>query len=144
MIVIMCGLPGTGKTTLAHGLARHLDGAVLNKDEIRRALFPPERIEYSAGQDDFCQSVMQQTAQYLLAKEPDLHIFLDGRTFSRSYQRELAIRFAEQARVPWAILECVCPETTALDRIQRDCDTGNHPALNRTTELYLSIRDTFE
>ena len=38
MIVLMAGLPGTGKSTLARGLASRVDGAVLSKDEIRHAI----------------------------------------------------------------------------------------------------------
>ena len=68
MIVIMAGLPGTGKSTLARALAQRLPGAVLDKDAIRAALFQPAYVEYSPAQDDFCQEIMLQTAAYLLAK----------------------------------------------------------------------------
>ena len=40
MIILMAGLPGTGKTTARGHLASRTGGAVLNKDEIRAALFP--------------------------------------------------------------------------------------------------------
>ena len=43
MIVLMAGLPGTGKTTLARELAQRTQGALLSKDEIRAALFSPKR-----------------------------------------------------------------------------------------------------
>jgi len=82
----MAGLPGAGKTTLARELAAHTGGRVLNKDEIRHALFAPEEIEYSSRQDDFCLHVMLETAEQLLEREPGRIVFLDGRTFSRRYQ----------------------------------------------------------
>lgn len=62
MIVLMAGLPGTGKTTLAWELARCTSGRVLSKDEFRHAIFTQEEIEYSTRQDDFCQELMLQTA----------------------------------------------------------------------------------
>src|ERR1051326_189580 len=96
MVAIMAGLPGTGKSTLARALAARLAGVVLDKDIIRAALFPPSHVEYSPVQDDFCQEVMLQTTAYLLARDASLHVFLDGRTFSRRYQRERAIEFCSQ------------------------------------------------
>jgi len=144
MIVIMAGLPGTGKSTLARVLAQRLPGAVLDKDLIRAALFSPAHVEYSPAQDDFCQEIMLQTAAYLLAKDDSLHVLLDGRTFSRRYQRERAIDFCSQVGAAWAMLECVCEEQTALERLAKAAAEGTHPAANRTPELYPEIRKTWE
>jgi predicted kinase len=57
MLVVMAGLPGTGKSRLATGLAQALPGVILDKDRIRAALFPPEEIEYSLPQDNFCMQI---------------------------------------------------------------------------------------
>ena len=53
MIVIMAGLPGTGKSTLARALAQRLAGAVLDKDEIRAALFAAGTRRVFAGAGRF-------------------------------------------------------------------------------------------
>ena len=144
MIVIMAGLPGTGKSTLARALAQRLPGAVLDKDAIRAALFQPAHVEYSLAQDDFCQEIMLQTAAYLLAKDAELHVLLDGRTFSRRYQRERVIEFCMQVGSTSATLECVCAEQTALRRLAEAVAQNTHPAANRTPELYRQIRKTWE
>jgi adenylylsulfate kinase len=144
MIVLLAGLPGTGKSTLAHALAQRLPAAVLDKDTIRAALFQPAYVEYSLAQDDFCQEIMLQTAAYLLAKDPALTVLLDGRTFSRRYQRERVIDFCTQTETPWAIIECVCAEQTALARLAEAVAQKTHLAANRTPELYREIRTAWE
>jgi predicted kinase len=105
MIVVIAGLPGTGKSTVARSLAQRLAGAVLDKDIIRTALFAPSHVEYSGRQDDFCQEIMLQAAAYLLRKNLSSYIFLDGRTFSRRYLRERVFEFCRQLGIRWTILE---------------------------------------
>lgn len=142
MLILMAGLPGTGKSTLARALAAQGHGAVLDKDEIRSVLFPPAYLEYSAEQDDFCQSLMLETAAYLLARHPRLRVFLDGRTFSRAYQIQNALAAAGRLPTPWRILECVCTEATARRRLE--AARASHLAANRTYELYKRLQAEFD
>ena len=144
MIILMAGLPGTGKTTLARELARRTSGRVLSKDEFRHSLFTPEEIEYSSRQDDFVLQIMLETAGYLLARDPAQRIFLDGRPFSRRYQIENVIAAADSLYQPWRIVECVCPEEIARQRLESDAGSGVHPAGNRDFQLYLEVKARFE
>jgi predicted kinase len=144
MLIMMAGLPGSGKSTLSRALAHSRGGIVLDKDNIRAALFAPAHIEYSREQDDFCQQVMLSAADFLLSRDPRLWIFLDGRPFSRLYQREQVRAAAERTRTEFAIIECFCSEATALARLRHDRASHTHVAANRGPELYAQVKAGFE
>jgi predicted kinase len=141
MLILMAGLPGTGKSTLSRALAAKLAGTVIDKDDIRAALFSAADIEYSTEQDDFCMAVMLKVAGYLFRKDPARVPFLDGRTFSRAYQLKRATGFAEAVGQPWRILECTCREDTARTRLS---NSPAHVAANRNFDLYLTVKARFE
>jgi predicted kinase len=141
MLVIFSGLPGTGKTTLCHALAAYAPSAVLNKDVIRQAVFGAAHTDYSRQQDDLCGSMMLAAAEYLLRKSQLLHVYLDGRTFSRTCQLRAAIEMAERLAVAWRILHCECSDEVAKHRLQH---ARNHVARNRTFGLYKRIQANFE
>lgn len=73
-----------------------------------------------------------------------MRVFLDGRPFSREYQRESVRNAAERIQTPFAVIECVAADETALARIRRDLESGTHLAANRTEALYFEKKRDFE
>lgn len=138
-LVVMAGLPGTGKSTLATALASDLQGIVLDKDRIRAALFPPNLIEYSTQQDDFCMEVLLQTAAYLISKAGGQWVFIDGRPFARQEQLQRVAQAAQDIGCRLRVILCQCSDETARQRLQEA-----HLAANRTWDLYHRIKKEFE
>lgn len=142
MLILMAGLPGTGKTTVARQLAERLHATILSKDTVRHALFTPELIEYSTEQDDFVIDMLLHTAEYIWRTHPQQIIILDGRTFSRESQRRQVISFAKQHRQAWRIVECVCADDVAKAWLAQP--DPSHPAGNRTPELFDEVKRRWE
>lgn len=140
MLVIMAGLPGTGKSTLARALAERTGAFVLDKDSMRAALFPPSLIEYSREQDDFVVRVMLKVTGWILRRDSHATVILDGRPFAKKYQLDQVVAFAEWIKAPWRIIECTCAEDIARRRL----GAAGHPAADRDFDLYLRVKSEWE
>jgi predicted kinase len=138
MLVAMAGLPASGKSTVAVQLGARLEAVLLSKDQVRATLFPSKLIEFSSRQDDFCIEIILQVARYILERDPGSIIIIDGRTFSKRTQIERIKAAAEEYRTPFKIVECICAEETARERIEQE--RGTHLAENRDVNLYLRLK----
>jgi adenylylsulfate kinase len=141
--VLLAGLPGTGKSTLAAALSSRLHpSVVLNKDDVRAALFPGAATDYSEPQDNLCMEAMLSAASYLRAQsESPRFVFFDGRTFSRASHIRQIIDSAAANDAGWLILYLWCEDDIALARLVHSAD---HPAKNRDAALYSSLKQQFE
>jgi predicted kinase len=54
MLIIFCGLPGTGKTTLARMLARKLQATYLRIDTIEEVLLAHDGVSADIGPEGYC------------------------------------------------------------------------------------------
>lgn len=140
-IVIMAGLPGTGKSTISKALVAELSGIVLDKDRIRAALFPEPWIEYSKEQDDFCMEMLLQAAAYVVNKQPaPPFVFIDGRPFALRYQLDRIAEWATKAGCRLKLIHTMCSDETARQRLT----ASHHIAKNRNFDGYLKLKAQFE
>ena len=113
MIIIICGLPGVGKTTLAKNLAPKINASILSSDKIRKELFPIPT--YSTEELKMVYDVMIITAKYL--NDIGENCILDA-TFNREDSR---IEVKKKLRLDdrqFQIIECSCPEEIAISRLE--------------------------
>jgi len=140
--VMLAGLPGTGKSTLARAVSARLGGTVLDKDRVREALFPGAMTDYTREQDDLCVRAILEAAAYITAKRSTAFIFVDGRTFSNHDQIDQVVQAAERADARWRILHVTCSDAVAEERLShRDPE---NPAANRDVALYRRVKEGFE
>ena len=113
MIVLICGLPGVGKTTIAKNLAPLIDAVILSSDKIRKELIPNPT--YTKEERKLIYDVMVLIAAYL--QNSGTNIILDA-TFNKEDSRN---KVKQRIRVPrdeFFIIECVCPEDIIFSRIK--------------------------
>ncbi len=134
VLVVLAGLPRTGKSTLARRLAAELSAPLFDKDAVREALFGPKHVSYAPAQDSFVMTLLYQAVSFVSQGSVARHAVLDGRTFSRAGQADELRAIADLLGVTLRLIECTCEAGIARDRIASgEC---SHPAANRTPQLY--------
>jgi predicted kinase len=123
VLVMLCGLPGTGKSHLARGLAGVLPFAIVESDQVRKILFP--ECNYSGEESRW----VHRTCHALMAKllRKGVRVIYDATNLHERH-RELVYRLADGEGVKLIIVKAVAPEGVAYDRLQGrhegDADEG--------------------
>jgi aminoglycoside phosphotransferase family enzyme/predicted kinase len=150
LLVIMTGLMGTGKSTLAERLARQSGFDVLSSDILRKNLAGVPLSEHRmVGQDagiynsDFTQrtyNALYSKAASLLALGQD--VILDA-SFKKRVDRARAREVADAAGADFLIVECVLNEAETRARLDRRMSEGISPSDGRW-ELYAAQKGEFD
>jgi aminoglycoside phosphotransferase family enzyme/predicted kinase len=129
VLLIVRGLTGTGKTTLAARLAEFLEIERLETDAIRRKLFGKSKTPAEFGAAAYRAENRERVYEEMLSSAEQLiqsgrSAILDG-TFLSSKSRSDALAVAARWGVVPLIVHCHCPEDVALRRISARLSAGN-------------------
>lgn len=128
IVLIVRGLSGTGKTTLALALAESLGIECLSTDTLRGELFAlrNEPGEYDEGRYQsesrglVYQAIFDRAAESL---QGGASLVLDG-TFLTTRLRTQAVLLARHCDALPVLVHCQCPDDVARERIARRIDLG--------------------
>ncbi len=137
MLIIICGLPGTGKTTMARALAKRLGFVHLNTDIIRKKYFKQRK--YSEREKMQVYALMFNGAERQLSRSKN--VILDA-TFYKNTQRKKAISLAKKYKIAYFIIECVANENKVRKWIERRKKTKTASEANFS--IYKKVKKQFE
>lgn len=112
MLVVVCGLPGAGKSTVSRRIADRLDARLVRTDVVRKELFPDP--SYTAAESRATYEAVLELARERVREE---HVVLDG-TFRRRSLRERAAAVADDAGVAFRLVRVVCDDRLVRERIR--------------------------
>ncbi len=112
-LIVVIGLPGTGKSHFCRQLAQHLPAIILESDGLRKALFPSP--DYSAA-----ESVRLFRACHLLMErllEKGIPLIFDATNLSE-HNREYLYRIAERLGIKLVLVRVEAPPELVYQRLK--------------------------
>jgi aminoglycoside phosphotransferase family enzyme/predicted kinase len=148
-LMVVCGLAGSGKSTIARIVGARTGYQILNSDVIRKQLAGvpisahPNQ-EYGKGLYD--ESINRLTYRGLLQQAEDClrssrGVILDA-TFKDPENRRGVVDLSSELRVPVLFVECQASEETTIQRLERRRQRAGEVS-DATVEVYLRQRDEF-
>lgn len=134
-LVVVMGLPGVGKSVVAHLIAQQLDAALLRSDVIRKEIHPIPR--YTTEEGRHVYQVMLEQAAALLTRGQS--VVLDA-TFRSAGLRQQTQQVARNAGLPWRLVLVTAPEDIIRQRLSM---RRNDPS-DANFETYQQLKREFE
>jgi len=138
MLIIVCGLPGSGKSSLSKDLAKRFSAVHLNSDAIRKKLFPQPT--YSEEEKVKVYEEMARQAGEILGKG---NTVIADATFSKSGYRLIMADAAARAGAKVFIIECMLHEGETKKRLDRRQKAGKSPS-DADYNVYMKLKESFE
>ena len=114
MLIVICGLPGTGKTTIAKALSQQVGAALFRTDAIRKEMMRENT--YTEREKNSVYESMFAAADEKLRNGEDC--VLDGTFYKKSLINEARI-VAEKNGSRFHLIECVLHEKDVKERISK-------------------------
>ena len=139
-VIVVSGLPGTGKTHFCRRLAERLPFVILESDALRKQLFPAPA--YSASESAYLFRTIYFLMEELLKK--GLPIILDATNLAERH-RERIYNIAERVNARLVLVRVEAPPALVQQRLKsrlKRPDAGNHSDADWT--VYQKMKATAE
>jgi len=138
MLVIISGLPGTGKTSVAKVLSQHLNAERLTTDELRRRI--DKHPDYSQKHKRSVYAALMEEAGKRL--QHNKNVILDG-TFFKQDMRRRAKELSREYHESFYLIKVTCPEKIVKQRIENRYKKGED-ASEADFKVYKIIQNQFQ
>jgi predicted kinase len=136
-LVVVCGLPGVGKSTVAAEVVERLGGRLRRTDAVRKDVRAEPRYDRAESRRVYAR-VLDEARDDLTAGR---NAVLDG-TFQRTRHREWARDLADAVGCRFELVRVTCDESAAVERVaDRDLDSELSDA---SLDTYYQLMQSFE
>jgi predicted kinase len=135
LLVVCCGLPGVGKSTVSAYIAENRSATRLRTDEVRHDLFENPSYTPDEGRRTY-EELFERTREQLNA---GVDVVVDG-TFKHARERDQAETLAADAGTTLRFVHVTCPPAVVRERIQSRTDDAS----DADVSVYQKHRDQFE
>ena len=137
-LIVVSGLPGTGKTYFCNRLTERLPSVVLESDVLRKTLFSPPR--YSAKESSQLFRAIHQLIQKLLAK--GIPLILDATNLSER-NREYLYSIADRLDAKLVLVRVEAPPEVVRQRLEARRDKPENKS-DADWEIYRRMKYSVE
>lgn len=147
LVILLAGLPGTGKSTLARKIARRYRLEHISTDSVRKRIFKDVR-EDSFGRGSYSirqRLVVYDTIYYVLYTllKHGVGSVLDG-TFYQERLRSKVKRISTRFDAKFLLVIVTCPESFIRKRFEERAKRNRKTLSDADSNVYEKFRDMFE
>jgi predicted kinase len=138
-LIVVSGLPGTGKTYFCRRLAERLPCVILESDALRKQLFPAPN--YSVEESAYLFRVIHRLTEELLAK--GTNVVLDATNLTERH-REHLYNIAEQGNARLILVRIEAPPELVRQRLKGRATKKNKDNSDADWSVYREMKPTVE
>lgn len=145
-LILIAGLPGTGKTTLAKEFVRQTKAVSFDIDEVKRRVVPEDAVTEEIDPPEYRHKYYAETIRKLpdlFAGSPTNTVIIDE-TFHLKAFREMWQEAAKELNIKLHWIEAVCDEEVVKKRLCVGKDRECHILGDKAYPMYCLFKDAFE